>query len=366
VKTVLIFTPRYPPSTGGAATFYSNLVEVLSDEYQFLVVSCYLSGEPVVSQVGDAQVYRVVPRFETVPRLIRVPLESIVVFFLTVFLRLFSDIEVIHTHASSFAVIGLALAAKLTRTPILYDCRDEAFRPWIVRRGPTRLWLSCSSGIDDILINRGIPSDRILRVPVVNPEYVTEYRRKPEFDTDSSPELLYVGEIREEKGIFVLLEAFEQFHRDYPDTRLKLVGDGPAEDDVQYWISREGLDDVVTATGQVAHREALERIAQADVLILPSASEGLPRVIVEAMEIGTPVVSTPVGSVPDIVNHEETGMLIERSPESLCDTLDRLFEDPMLCEQLAKRAQHKQKNREWQAVSETVRTAYESLTRGTI
>ena len=117
-----------------------------------------------------------------------------------------------------------------------------------------------------------------------------------------------VGTIYEVKNFPFLVDCFAELHQQHPETRLTIVGNGAQRGKLMEQISRLGLDDVITITGTVGNVE--DYLAAADVYVASSLFEGLPLSILEAMSAGLPVISTNVGGVPDVVRHEENGLLI--------------------------------------------------------
>jgi glycosyltransferase involved in cell wall biosynthesis len=359
VDTVYLFSPKYPPSKGGAATFYSNLISTTKDELEYLVVTEYKTGESVITRQEGVPVYRILPRASFLPRYFRVLLEVILVTVFSVYILVKEDVDIIHAHASSFSVISLAVLSRISRVPLAYDCRDEGFRPWIVRRGYTPVWFSCASNIDDILIRNGIPGDRIVRLPVVNPDYVRDYRSVADSHTVS--ETLYIGSLREAKGIFLLLEAFKTIRECGFDLHLTVIGDGPARGEFDKRCREIDLEEHVTLTGSLSHDETLRRLVDSDVLVLPSESEGVPRVVLEGQDVGTPVVATAVGGIPDVIDHEENGMLAEQTAESVTENVLRLVRDDELYRTVVENGVESADERSWERVSNQLVDAYHQV-----
>lgn len=367
MKRVLALAPSYPPREGGSATYFSTLVDSLADEHEFALVTPRVSGAPSVERTGNAVVYRTILRDDSLPGFVRFPLEFVSALVVALWVALTQDVDVIHAHSTSYATPAMTVVAVLTGKPILYDCQDEGFPRSLVKVGRTPRWLSCGPNVDDILIDNGVPPERIVRVPVVNPEYTAEFAHEdPRAVTTGRDEfeVLFVGAIRKEKGVFVALQAFERFRRRHPDATFTVVGDGPAKRDLMDEVADAGLRDAVRFTGKLDHRETLSRMAAASALVLPSVSEGLPRVVTEAFEIGLPVVVTPVGSVPEIVRHEETGLLVDRTPESVASALSRLHQDPSFAGTIAANAQDVSERWTWEEVRDRVSRTYEIAHRG--
>jgi len=147
--------------------------------------------------------------------------------------------------------------------------------------------------------------------------------------------ILSVGRFSREKAQDDLLRAFEILRRasDIP-TVLVLVGDGPERPRLTAMVREYGLEPAVIFAGQ--QREVAPFYALADILALPSHSEGSPNVLLEAMAAGVPVVATAVGGVPEIVTHEQNALIVPpRHPAQLAEALHRLLKDPNLGSRLA-------------------------------
>lgn len=113
-----------------------------------------------------------------------------------------------------------------------------------------------------------------------------------EKDIRFNHEILFVGRNDRVKGIKYLEEAFALIKKDFPDFKLSLVGEGLPE-------------------GKLSLTEVRNRMKNCYCLVLPSLTEGLPRVILEAMALAKPVIASRVGGIPDLVKNQETGFLFE-------------------------------------------------------
>ena len=127
----------------------------------------------------------------------------------------------------------------------------------------------------------------------------------------SQPVVLIVGRLHRAKGPDIGLAAFAEVSRSLPTARLVLVGGGPMEAHLHTEASRFGLDGRVHFWGTVDHGEVIALMKESDLLLVPSRWEGLPAVVLEAFAAGLPVVATRVGGVPEIVEHERTGLLAD-------------------------------------------------------
>ncbi len=129
-------------------------------------------------------------------------------------------------------------------------------------------------------------------------------------DISSEPHLTCVGRLCEQKGQLLLLQAVGQISQEGKKCKLTLVGDGELRPEVEALIEEYGLEEQVTITGWASGEEVKNYIANARALVLPSFAEGLPVVIMEALALGRPVISTYVAGIPELVNHGVNGWLV--------------------------------------------------------
>lgn len=142
--------------------------------------------------------------------------------------------------------------------------------------------------------------------------------------------LLFVGRLAAVKGIPLLLEALEQVQRDHPDAVLRIIGDGPDRAALEEQARARGL--AAEFLGYRGQAEVAAVLAETDMLVLPSFAEGVPVVLMEAMAAGLPVVTTRVGGVSELVEHEVSGLLCPPGDaETLARQIGRLLSDPALC-----------------------------------
>lgn len=145
---------------------------------------------------------------------------------------------------------------------------------------------------------------------------------------DGTLRLGYVGGLQPYKGLGDLAAAMDDVAA---DCHLLVAGDGPARDRLE-----RRFGDAATFLGAVPYEQVPALYHEFDAFVLPSHTEGLPRVVLEAQATATPVVATRVGGVPEVIEDGETGLLCEpRDPGSLAGAIGRLADDPPLRERLA-------------------------------
>ncbi len=126
---------------------------------------------------------------------------------------------------------------------------------------------------------------------------------------DAETAFLFVGRLRLRKGVEVLLAALEALHAEHPDARLWIAGEGEHRQALEEACRQRALSDV-TFLGRCDARRVRELLSAARALVVPSIYEGMPLVVLEAMEAGTPVIASRVSGIPEVVVDGETGWLV--------------------------------------------------------
>ena len=146
---------------------------------------------------------------------------------------------------------------------------------------------------------------------------------------EAALDIVYAGVLIPRKGLHHLLNAFANL--DHPRAQLRLVGEAENAayaESLRRQALALGIESRVRFAGAVSQRELAAQFAYARVLVLPSLSEGLGRVVVEAMLLGLPVIGSRVGGIPDMISDGENGYLVEAGDEAeLTAALRRVYED---------------------------------------
>jgi glycosyltransferase involved in cell wall biosynthesis len=143
--------------------------------------------------------------------------------------------------------------------------------------------------------------------------------------------ILFVGGLKDTKGVYEMLDAFCRVRLTIPPSILKICGTGQEYASLKAIITERRLETCVTLVGAVEADEVAKWMQASDVLILPSYSEGMPNVVMEAMACGLPVISTRVGGLPEAVGSCKGAILIEpKNVEQLEEAMVRIAKDPDL------------------------------------
>lgn len=195
-------------------------------------------------------------------------------------------------------------------------------------RAPHDAYLVVCNAIGEELKDRGISENKIYDVR--NAVDTTKFSPNRDVDLPKAAAsrleecegavLGYVGGIFDYKGVFDLAEAVQQAST---DVTVVIAGDGPARGRLQ----RE-LGENAVFLGSVPYEQMPAVYTAFDALVLPSHTEGLPRVVLEAAAMERPVIATRVGGIPEVIDDGTTGLLCPpHQPDQLADRIDQLFEE---------------------------------------
>jgi L-malate glycosyltransferase len=162
-------------------------------------------------------------------------------------------------------------------------------------------------------------------------------------------------------SVDVVVRAFAEVKKEYPEAQLDLVGNGPLEGDIRKLVADMHLSGV-NFTGVASRQEIGKYYDQADIFINASWLDNMPLSVIEAFAAGTPVVTTSPECMPYLVQHERTGLLSPVGDEkALAANVIRLLRDPALAARLAQNAHHESRNYTWEAVREQWLSTYRGL-----
>ena len=141
-------------------------------------------------------------------------------------------------------------------------------------------------------------------------------------------QLVCVGRLNEQKGHLILLEAARQLARTGIDFKLVLVGDGELRSQIETSIAQFNLQDRVTITGWADSDRVRQHLIDSRAMLLASFAEGLPVVIMEALALGRPVVSTYIAGIPELVEANSGWLVPSGSPEALAQAMRQVLQFP--------------------------------------
>ena len=197
-------------------------------------------------------------------------------------------------------------------------------------------YIAISEQIKQHWVEKGLDSKKI--DVIYNVYQPSDDDALPDYDISSMSEydgykIIFVGRLIECKGIPFLVKGFEQIINNNINAKLFLVGDGEEENKLKEYISELNIKQYVVFFDYKTNPQAF--IRKADLLVLPSKEEGFGRVLLEAMDVGTPVVGTRIGGIPEIIEHGTNGLLVDYGDiEALKNSIIEILEDKLLRKKL--------------------------------
>jgi glycosyltransferase involved in cell wall biosynthesis len=322
---------------GGAATYFGSVAPKLAlrgDIEQLIVLTERMPSQPRQWANGKLLLLRHLPTRISLPR--RLWLTHALTYALTQFwfvarlpgLVRHHRVDLIHFHTRYRGRLFYA-ALRRSRVPVVADLRDKMTDPARLAAVTDRL-LCCGEGVQRFAIEKGFPAERTVLIPnafmppdIPSTELVSNARQL--YGLSERPYLLFVGDITYNKGVYDLLEAYRQWQSAHPRVRLVLAG---INREGERFLRRVRQVGGTIYLGHVPHRDALMLMRGAEVVVLPSRSEGMPTVILEAIALGTRVICPP--GIPEFERYLPQFVLPSVDADSIVKTLSVVWYDNTL------------------------------------
>lgn len=254
------------------------------------------------------------------------------------------DIDLIHAHISErgsvYRKLIVASLALLFHTPIILHTHGSEFhlfyekQPEIIKWTMNNIFSRCnkffvlSESWKKFYVQRvGLSPEQVIVMP--NPVKIP--LQAPKRQGADKVKFISLGRIGERKGSFDLLRAFASLPKNFLErSELILAGDG--ERDTAFSLVKEfNLENYVTIYDWLDSQQRDKFLLEVDVFVLPSYNEGLPMALLEAMSFALPVITTPVGGIPEVVTHKYNGLLVQPGDVYfLSEAIKILIEDESL------------------------------------
>ncbi len=233
-------------------------------------------------------------------------------------------------------LFGSSIFIESTLPVALYVSLAEKLIPSIYRNIPLAV---VSNSTKNELIRKGIPEQNIHLIP--NAVDQSAYQVIPD-KKSSTPLVGYLGRVKKYKSIDHLIMAFAEVHRQIPQAKLLIVGDGDYLVDLKKLVSRLQLSQVVTFAGAAFQKQKVDFLNQMWFMVNPSPKEGWGLTVIEANACGVPVIAADSPGLRDSVVAGETGLFYSYGDyHRLAELIIQLIEQPKLRNSLA------QKSIEW-------------------
>lgn len=324
-----------PPAAGGIRSHLAEVVHYFSEKHEVMVISPpdrHL--EAAVTRGGGA--FRAVPA------------SAGQILGLRKYVKSFMP-SLVHLHGYKAELLGRLAAAGLKK-PVVVTLHNYLVYPgsrvlltplfyffeksWPL---PVHRYIAVSAALKhDFLARSSTDPKRVVVVHNgIRPERFSQARPLPELKALGSPLIGTALRLTHQKGIDVLLQAAPLILQRYPAASLLISGQGPLEKELQEKVARMGLAERIIFLGFVENLP--EFLASLDIFVLPSRTEGLGIIILEALASGVPVLASNVGGIPEIITSGTHGLLVPaQDPGQLAAGIEKLWEDQNLRENLVK------------------------------
>ncbi|PSQ46163.1 glycosyl transferase family 1 [Halobacteriales archaeon SW_12_67_38] len=230
------------------------------------------------------------------------------------FLNRADGYDVIHAHSHLYFSTNLAaLKRRLDSTPLAitnHGLYSQSAPEWVFRWYLKTLGRATFDSADAVFCYTETDASRLREFGVGTDIHVVANgidtdRFSPDGDDSDriagDPAVLFVGRLVEGKRPGDALSAIERVRETHPEARLHFAGKGPVRADLERRVVERGLDDTVAFLGEVPHEEMPDLYRAADLFVLPSRAEGLPRTVLEALSTGTPVVASDLRQMHSVI-----------------------------------------------------------------
>ena len=249
------------------------------------------------------------------------------------------DVIETFTHDSNMVALPIAWLARVpvriaTHHGVIegFSRWQEVIHSWMVNHNIAQKLVAVSKKMYQAALKEGVHSERIVTIPngIVQMPFESrsrlEVRKEAGMDV-TDPLLISVGRLVYAKAHEVLVAAMPAVLKEFPNAKVEIYGEGVLRTDLEAQIARLGLSNSVKLPGRSDH--VAGHLANADVFILSSRSEGLPIALLEAMSAGLPCIATNVEGVDEVIEEGEHGLVVPiEDPEALAQAILQLLRDP--------------------------------------
>ena len=316
-KRIVMIISQFYPLLGGAEVQVQGLASnLIKRGFKVLVLTRKLEGLPTYEVIEGIPVHRKI-------RTIEAPFLWGVYFIITVFLFLYrkrKDYDIIHCHiVQEYQTIVAVLfkymfnkkvIVKMSSSGETSDLKmfekgkcERLFSPWI--RNVDSIISVCKESSKEILKN-GFSREVLVEIP--NGVDIKKFSERTYSGRSELKNITYIGRLDSYKGINILFEGFKKVLSKVDNVRLTIVGNGPDEDLLKKIAKDINIQKHVTFKGR--QENVLSEYHSTDIFVLPSLSEGMSNVLLEAMSCGLPVVATSIGGNSDLIRDGHNGCLI--------------------------------------------------------
>ncbi len=238
------------------------------------------------------------------------------------YLKKYGKPDVIHLHRYEAGLFGLYIRKKFN-IPIVLTEHSSRFLYNQLTSVEQKIAIKVFSNVDYRIavspyLKTNLEKDYNLSFDYIPNSVDTEkFKVLHSINKNETFTFLSIGNLGENKNQMLLINAFELFYREFPDSKLIIGGDGNLKSFLQSEIDKKGLTENIQLIGNLSREEVIEWNNKSHVFVVSSKKETFSVVIIEALSCGIPVISTRCGGPETIITHDFLGKLVNQSVEEL-------------------------------------------------
>lgn len=346
------------PEWGGAQRYIFDLAISLNDEFDITVATGRVeNSRELINKLESESIKTHI--FQNLVRQIRPWTDFQAFLEITLFLNS-NKFDIVHLNSSKAGVIG-SLCANLNNVKkIFYTAHgwvfNEPLPSWkkkfyklaekisakpltsIITLSKIDTEIGALEKISNpdkfIQIYHGVKSSEVLAREIS----ISKINEK--FSVNLTPDQKIIGTVTnfyKTKGLKYLITAWDNVIQKFPDSKLVIFGEGELRNKLEQQIKTRRLENSILLPGSL--KNAAQYLKTLDIFVLPSVKEGLPYVILEAMQAKLPIIATAVGGIPEIIEDNINGLLINPAdPAEISDSINKIINNPDLEKKLSKNA----------------------------
>ena len=373
---ILITTGIFPPDIGGPATFIERLASDLSEAGFQITVLTYGSPEKKARPFRLASVSRHWPsglrQLVYAAKTLYLSRKTDIIYTTDLYVPGYSSMLAAKFWHKKFVVRFAGDSAwetaanrNLTQDDII-AFQEKTYGSFIEKRKKQRTKIlksadavvAVSDFIRDLAVRIGVPPKKIKVIY----NAVDFFGVLPERQMPSSPTLVFSGRLTPWKGVQMLIKIVAKLKEQYDDIIFEVLGGGSELGKLKKLARKIGVGESVKFRGQVSEEETHRIFASSTIFVLNTNYEGLSHAILNAMQVGVPVITTPVGGNPELIKDEENGLLVPYNYERAWEkAIRQLLENEDLREKFIAASKKMTEKFKWSDVVEKTNAIFKDL-----
>jgi glycosyltransferase involved in cell wall biosynthesis len=363
-KNILIFFWYYVPP-GGAEVFIKETTKRLQEHYNFEMITAQCNRKlPKKEHSEGLLVHRVgIGNF-----LIDKLLFPVFALWRAYKIKKAKHISLIHAVIANPAGLAAMVFHSMTNTPFLLTEQSGNLDRKVKKLTLITFFIYrkiyqtadfiqvITNFLKKTIVNLGVDEKKIEVIP--NGINLSHFKSEQQ----EKNRIICIARLEKYKGVRYLLEALPKIIEKFPDSRLVLIGDGSEKEILKSKARALNLENLVEFKGDILHERVAEELSRSHVFVLPSLEEGQGLVVLEAQAAQIPVVATNIGGIPDFIENEKSGFLIEpKNSKAISDSIIRIFSDHKLSQKIIEAAKVNLEKYDWDNITLRVDQIYKNL-----